>query len=137
MGYKSLMTVHSALAVPMGIACIGMPSRLLANYGLSLSPMGLVIYQFWGVSMVGLGALTWILRESRETQIQARTSLALAFIHLLNCMVAVRGQSAGSNGFGWTTVGLFLLLAVGFAYVRFKMVLAVVNRPGSTGDRLT
>ena len=45
MGYKPLMTVHSVLSIPMGIACILMPSGLLANYGLSLAPMGLGIYQ--------------------------------------------------------------------------------------------
>jgi len=106
----------------MGIACIVMPSGLLANYGLSLPPMGLVIYQFWGVSLLGLGVLTWILRESRDAQTQARSSLALAGIHLLNCVMAVRGQSAGANDFGWTTVGLFLLLALAFVYARsFKV----------------
>lgn len=122
MGYKRLMTVHSVITIPMGIACIVMPSGLLANYGLSLPPMGLVIYQFWGVSLLGLGVLTWILRESRDAQTQARSSLALAGIHLLNCVMAVRGQSAGANDFGWTTVGLFLLLALAFVYARsFKV----------------
>lgn len=122
MAYKNLMAVHSVVAVPMGIACIAMPSGLLANYGVSLPPMGRVIYQFWGVSLLGLGVLTWILRDSVEPRVEARISLALAGIHFLNGVMAVRGQLAGANDFGWTTVGLFLLLTVAFAYTRFATV---------------
>lgn len=118
MGYKNLMTAHAVIAIPMGLACAGAPAVLLANYGVSLPPMGLVIYQFWGVSLLGLGVLTWIIRASQEARIRERSSVALAGIHLMNCVLALRGQSAGANDFGWSTVALFLLLSLAFVYVR-------------------
>jgi len=119
MDYKNLMTVHSVIAILMGIACMLAPAALLANYGLTLSPMGLVIYQFWGAALFGLGILTWVFRTAKESRVKTGSSLAMAIIHGINCAVAVRGQTAGASDFGWSTVALFLILALAFAYIRF------------------
>lgn len=117
--YKKLMTVHSAVAVPMGIACMLIPTMLLATYEVTLSPMGLVIYQFWGAALFGLGLLSWVLRKATELQVKTGSCLAFVIVHGVNCVMAVRGQLAGANDVGWSVVVLFLLLALGFAYVRF------------------
>ena len=33
------------------------------------------------------------------------------------CVIAIRGQSAGANAMGWSTVALFALLAIGFGLI--------------------
>lgn len=59
MTFRTLLSIHAVIAVPTGIACVLAPAQLLATYGVTLPPMGLVIYQFWGAALVGLGMLTW------------------------------------------------------------------------------
>ncbi len=117
--YENLMTVHSVIAIPMGVTCMLAPAAMLANYGLALSPMGLVIYQFWGTALLGLGMLTWVFRSAEEARVQTGSSLTMAIIHIISCAMAVRGQWTGPNDFGWSAVAPFLVLALAFAYVRF------------------
>lgn len=114
MKFKTLCTINSILAFFSGILCVLMPARLLASYDVRLAPMGLVIYQFWGVALTGLGMLVWFARSIRESALQRRFALALFITNGLSCVMAVRGQYAGANTFGWSTVALFFLLAVGF-----------------------
>ena len=113
--FKTLLTLNSALAVVMGAACVLIPGRLLSNYGISLVPMGLVIYQFWGTTLIGLGLLVWFARDIAKTGLKRAVALSLLITNGLSCIMAVRGQNAGANDFGWSTVVLFLLFALGFA----------------------
>ena len=46
MKFKTLLTINAVLAIASGIACVLVPDELLSNYEVSLSRMGLVIYQF-------------------------------------------------------------------------------------------
>lgn len=120
MKYRTLLTVNSGLAIVFGIACVLMPAQLLANYDVSLAPMGLVIYQFWGAALIGLGLLTWFARSVNESALQRKYGLALFITNGLSCVMAVRGQFAGANSFGWSTVALFFLLALGFGAFMLK-----------------
>jgi len=72
-----------------------MPAQLLASYDVSLAPMGLVIYQFWGAALIGLGMFTWFARSVRESGLQGRFALGLLITNGLSCVMAVRGQFAG------------------------------------------
>ena len=95
MKFKTLLTINSALAFVSGIACVLMPAQLLASYDLSLAPIGLVIYQFWGAALIGLGMFTWFARGVRESALQRRFAMALFITNGLSCVMAVRGQFAG------------------------------------------
>lgn len=117
MKFKTLITINAAIMFITGMACIAMPARLLANYGVTLAPMGLVIYQFWGATLVGLGLLTWFARNVKETALQRTFALALFLTHGISCAIAIRGQYAGANATGWSTVAIYFLLALAFGYL--------------------
>lgn len=114
MSFRVLLAINAVIAFLMGAACVIAPAQLVGTYGVTLTPMGLVIYQFWGVTLMGLGLLTWFARTSEEPSAQRAIALSLFLYHGLSCAVAVRGQYAGANRLGWTTVGLFLVLALAF-----------------------
>lgn len=119
MKFKTLITINSVLALTFGILGMLMPVQLLANYNVSLSPMGLIIYQFWGATLFGVGILTWFLRSITEISLQKRLSLSLCITNGLSCIMAFRGQYAGANNLGWTVVALFILLTIGFGFLMF------------------
>ncbi|MEJ2611856.1 MAG: hypothetical protein P8179_17700 [Candidatus Thiodiazotropha sp.] len=110
--FKVLLTINAILAFVSGAVCALIPRQLLAHYDVSLSPMGLVIYQFWGVALIGLGMLTWFLRNITEVALQKRIGLALLITNGLSVAMAIRGQFAGANSSGWSTVVLFFLLTL-------------------------
>ena len=116
MSFRTLLAVNTVVAIPTGIACVLAPVQLLDAYGVVLTPMGLVIYQFWGAALIGLGLLTWFARTTRERGTQRAFAASLLTFHALSCAIAVRGQYAGANDMGWSSVGLFLLLALAFGY---------------------
>lgn len=114
MKFKILLIINAILAFTIGVACVLIPARLLAQYDVVLSPMGLVIYQFWGVALIGLGLLTWLAKSITELSLQKNFAFALFITNGLSAIMAIKGQYAGANTSGWSTVTLFLLLAIGF-----------------------
>lgn len=114
MKFKVLLIINAILAFVSGVTCVIMPAQLLSQYDVSLSPMGLVIYQFWGVALIGLGMLTWFIRSITEVALQKRIAIALLITNGLSVAMAIRGQFAGANASGWSTVVLFLLLTLGW-----------------------
>lgn len=116
MKFKTLLIVNSLLAVIAGVLCVLIPAKLLSGFGIHLIPMGLVIYQFWGAALIGLGMLTWFARKITEPAIQRSFAFSLFVTHGLNTFMAIRGQFAGANKFGWSNVALFFLLALGFGF---------------------
>ncbi|MFC1493158.1 hypothetical protein ACFL6O_04295 [candidate division KSB1 bacterium] len=119
MSFKNLLTINAVIAIFMGSACMLLPAKLLSNYGVVLPQMGMVIYQFWGATLFGLGLVTWLLRVSNEIKVQRSFALALCLTYCLSCIFAVKGQYSGANYFGWSTVALYLVLAIAFGYYRF------------------
>jgi len=121
MKFKTLLTINAILAFVSGTACILMPAQLLAQYNVSLPPMGLVIYQFWGAALIGLGLLTWFARSITDLALMRKFALALFITNGLSVVMAVRGQFSGANISGWSTVVLFLLLTLGYGVVLFTI----------------
>ena len=114
MKFKTLFTINSILAILFGVAGLLAPAQLLASYNVSLKPMGLVIYQFWGAALIGLGLFAWFARCVEKIVLQRKFAVALFVTNTLSCVMAVRGQYAGANSLGWSVVALFFLLAIAF-----------------------
>jgi hypothetical protein len=71
----SLLVINSVVAVASGIAFIVAPAHVLAMYGVRLTPMGLVVYQFWGTTLLGLGLLTWWARNVGDRGVRRELAL--------------------------------------------------------------
>lgn len=124
MKFKTILTINSVLAFATGLACVLIPTQLLANYGVSLAPMGLVIYQFWGTALIGIGMFSWFVRNINELALQKKFAIVLFITNGLSSIIAIRGQYSGANSSGWSTVLLFLILTLSFGtflFINIKM----------------
>jgi hypothetical protein len=87
-----------------------------------LNDAGLLIAQLFGAALLGFGLLNWLGRDFGDAQArQALTTANFAF-DLVGFIFSLLGQLGGVNGvnsLGWSTVIIYLLLAAGFAYLRF------------------
>lgn len=82
--------------------------------------MGIVIYQFWGAGLVGLGFFAWATRKIRNGVTQNAILRALIVTNTLNCGIAIRGQYAGANALGWPNVVLFALFTLAFGFILLR-----------------
>ena len=119
MKYKIIMFINSVLAVLTGMVCMIIPRMVLNTYDVTLSEMGIVIYQFWGTSLFGLGLLSWFLKNITEFNLQKKIVTAFFITNGLSCLIAVRGQFAGANIIGWSTVAIYFMLSVLFGLIFF------------------
>ena len=119
MKFKTLLTIFAVFAFVAGLTCVLAPAPTLASYGVSLIPIGYVVYQFWGSTLIGLGLLSWFARNIKEPALQKKFALSFLMTTALGTVLAIRGQYAGANAFGWSTVALYFLLALGFGYFLF------------------
>lgn len=114
MNFRLLLTMNALLSIVSGIACVLFPAKLLSNYGLTLMPMGVIIYQFWGSTLIGLGLLIWMARNSKELKTQRLLALSLFITNGLGFYFSIQGQFAGANVLGWSTVLLYFSLMFGY-----------------------
>jgi hypothetical protein len=119
MKFKTLLTIFSAVAFVLGLGCVLAPAQMVSGFDVSLSPMGYVVYQFWGSTLMGLGMLGWFLRNIEESALQKKLALSFLIATALGPVMAIRGQYAGANSFGWSTVAMFALFTFGFGSFLF------------------
>ncbi len=78
------------------------------------------VAQLFGVSLVGFAFLTWSARNATDSDARKAIVLALFVSDGVGFIVALIGQFAGVvNSLGWSTVAIYLLLALGFGYFQF------------------
>ncbi len=120
MNFRNLMIVSTVLALTFGIAFVLIPEPLASLYGLTLTPAGTFIARLLGVEFVGYGLLAWFVRNAVDSEIRRAILLAFFITDGTGFIVALLGQLSGiTNLLGWSIVGVYLLLAMGFGYFRF------------------
>jgi hypothetical protein len=118
--FRNLMIVSAVLALTLGIAFVLIPESLASLYGLTLTPAGTFIARLLGVEFVGYGLLAWFVRNAVDSEIRRAILLAFFITDGTGFIVALLGQLSGiTNLLGWSIVGVYLLLALGFGYFRF------------------
>lgn len=120
MKLRHLFTVHAVMDLVFGLAMLLVPVPLMSLYGLALGPGGTLNTRLFGAAVIGFGLLSWFVRHAPESE--ARRAIVLAYF--LACAVgfiaSLVGQLSGvTNSLGWSTVGLYLLLALAYGYFQF------------------
>jgi ABC-type transport system involved in multi-copper enzyme maturation permease subunit len=122
MTYKNFTTVASIVAFVFGLGFILMPAQLTGYYNVTLNEGGIFIGQLFGAALLGFGVLNWFGRHFSDEQAQqglANANIAGDGIGFIFALLAQLNGNAGVNALGWSTVVIYLLLALGFAYLRF------------------
>jgi len=122
MTYKNVTTVASVISFIFALGFIFMPAQLTGFYNVTLNEGGLFIGQLFGAALFGYGVLNWFGRHFSDEQAQQGLANANLAGDVLGFIFALFGQLSGNTGvnaLGWSTVLIYLLLALAFAYLRF------------------
>jgi len=122
MTYKNFLTIASIVAFLFALGFVLMPGQLVSFYNVELNAGGILIAQFFGAALLGYGVLNWLGRDFSDNgtrQAVLTANLASDAIGFIFALMGQLGGVPGVNALGWSTVLIYLLLAAGFAYLRF------------------
>ena len=122
MTYKNFLTFASVAAFVFALGFVLMPAQLVSFYNVTLDEAGILIAQLFGATLLGFGVLNWSARgfEAGEAaQAVLTTNLVTDAVGFIFALIGQLGGVPGVNALGWSTVVLYLVLAAGFAYLRF------------------
>lgn len=116
----TLMMVTTVVAGIFGIAFVLAAGPLMTMYGATLNPAGTLIAQLFGAALIGYAVVNWFARNAKGDEALRAIVLANLVADTIGFIMALLGQLSGVvNALGWSTVVIYLLLALGYAYFQF------------------
>ncbi len=120
MKLNTLMVINAIVAAVFGIAFVLVPAQVIQLYGITVDAPLKYIGQLLGASFVGFAFLTWLARNATDSDARRAIVLALIVSDGIGFIAALIAQLADVvNSLGWSTVAIYLLLALGFGYFQF------------------
>lgn len=120
MRFSTLVTAAGVLGVLFGLGFLLAPAGLLAQYGRTTDPTGIIMAEFFGATLIQLGLIYLALRVVPAANVP-KVALGACVGELAGLWVAVRVQLGGFvNAMGWSTVAIYAFFAIGFGLLAFK-----------------
>ena len=121
MKLSTLMIINAVVAAAFGVAFVLVPSQVVSLYGFEdASDILIYVGRLRGAAFVGFAVLTLSARNASDSDARRAIVLALLISDGIGFIVALMGQLAEVvNSLGWSTVAIYLVLALGFGYFQF------------------
>ena len=133
MKLSTFLVITAVIAAVFGSCFVVVPSQLMSFYGPEVTPQLVYVGRLFGAALLTFAVLTWTARNAPDSEARRAILLAMFAGEGVGFIVALIGQLGGVvNALGWTTVAIYLLLAIGFGYFCFVQPKA----PEQTGQAL-
>jgi len=120
MRLNNLLMISAVIGAVYGVAFVVASGPLLAIYGITLDKAGTLVAQLFGALLIGFAVLNWFARNVTDPEARQAVVFGNLTGDVVGFVVILIGQLAGiANALGWLNVAIYLLLALGFAYVQF------------------
>ena len=120
MKLSNLLAVSAVIGAVFGIAFIIATGPLLSIYGITLDKAGTLVAQLFGGALIALAVINWFARNVTDPEARQAVIFGNLAGDVVGFVIILLGQLAGiANAVGWSSVVIYLLLALGFAYVQF------------------
>lgn len=115
-----LMIVNAIIAAVFGLGFVFAPGQVTSLYGPEVGAVLEYVAQLFGAALLAFAVLTWLARNVPDSEARRAILLAMFVGDGVGFVVALIAQLQGiQNALGWSTVVIYLLLALGFGYFRF------------------
>jgi hypothetical protein len=116
----TLLVVAAVIGAVYGIAFVVATGPLLSIFGITLDKAGTLVAQLFGGALIALAVVNWFARDVTDPAARQAVVFGNLAGDIVGFVVILLGQLAGiANAVGWSSVAIYLLLALGFAYVQF------------------
>lgn len=119
MNLRTFFTIAAVVALFYALGSLFMPTQMGVMFGFGNSPSEILLGRFFGVELLVLGITYWLARDTSPAN--ARPFIIGGLIgNLVGAYFSLMGTLGGvMNSAGWSSVAVYLLLALGFAYFQF------------------
>ncbi len=119
MRLRTFFMIAAVVALIYAVGLLLAPEFMNSIYGFGTSSSEALLARFFGVGLLVVGLILWMGRNLNSVSTRPIVSANLIG-DLVGFIIAAGGTLSGvMNGFGWTAVLVYLLLALGFAYFQF------------------
>lgn len=120
MKLSNLLVVSAVVGAVFGVGFLAASGPLAALYGITLDRAGMLVAQLFGAALIAFAVLNWFARNVTDPEARQAVVLANLTGDGIGFVVILIGQLGGiANTLGWSSVIIYLLLALGFAYIQF------------------
>ena len=126
MKFSNLLIITAVISLLFGVGFVLMPATLISTYGATPTPAVNFAAQLYGVELLALGLFLWFARSVDDAYVRRAMCLAFMIADAIGAVIAAMGALSGVvNAMGWSSVLIYALLGLGFAYFQFM-------KPGSS-----
>ena len=119
MKLRTFLMVVAVVALLYGLGLLLFTGFMAKTYGLGTTDSEILLGRFFGVAMLTLGLITWLSKDLTGASVKPLI-LGSLIGDLVGAVVALMGTLGGPmNAAGWSSFGLYLVFALGFAYFQF------------------
>jgi FtsH-binding integral membrane protein len=120
MKLRTLMVINTILAAVFGIGFVLAPGQVASLYGNDPTPILNFTAQLFGGTLIAFAVLTWSARNDTDSDSRRAIIFALLVGTVIGFIVSLIAQLGRVvNALGWSTVAIYLFLAIGFGYFHF------------------
>ena len=120
MKLKTLMIINAIVAIVFGVIFVIFPAQVYSLYDITANEQLIYMGRLFGGTLIGFALLTWMARNATDSDARRAIVLALFISECIGFIVTLIGQINNVvNVLGWSSVAIYLLLALGFGYFQF------------------
>jgi hypothetical protein len=120
MKLPTFLSIVGLVSILFGIGFVAVPAEVLAQYGVAPDSHTIFMSRLFGAALIQIGVLVWRARNVVDSLGRGAIVLSGLIGMVVAFAVALHGQMNGvANALGWSTVVIYALFAIGFAYFQF------------------
>ena len=120
MKLRTLLILNTVIALAFSAGFLIAPGLVSEQYGVEATAAMEYSGRLLGSAILGVAVLTWTARNAQDSTARRAIVLALLVMNVAGFLVTLVGQINGVvNAMGWSTVAIYLLLAIGYGYFQF------------------
>jgi hypothetical protein len=120
MKLPTFLSIVAVVSILFGVGFVAAPAAVLAQYGIAPDPHTDFVARFFGAALIHVGLLVWLARHITDALGRGAIVLSGLVGMVIGFLIALNGQMNGlANALGWSTVVIYALFALGFAYFQF------------------
>ncbi len=120
MKFGTLMIINAVISLAFGLSFVLVPGQSLHMYGVTADAPLELVARLLGSAFLGYGVMTWSARSATASEVRRPVLLSIFVGDGVGFFVALIAQLGGVvNAMGWSTVVIYLLLALGCGYFLF------------------
>jgi len=120
MKFLHVFIFNTIAALGYGVGLLVIPSTMLSLHGISQMPSSILMARYFGVALLGIGLITWLARNTDDSRVRDAITLGLPISYIVGFILSLQSTLSGQmNTLGWLPVVIYLLLILGYGYIRF------------------